>query len=86
MQVIVSLGDNLAKYVLPDATPVVETQTTLVLPEFTIGDLNTANTLIFEGVEDVPGDWCGNWYAYDGLVWTMVPQHPLHPEHPVDGQ
>jgi len=38
--------------------------------DFNIGDLTFADVVIHTGVEDVPADWNGNKYFYDG-TWSL---------------
>ena len=39
--------------------------------DFDIGDLNSSNATVYEGVT-APGDWKGNRYTFDGSSWTEV--------------
>ena len=39
--------------------------------DFDIGDLNSSNATVHEGVT-APGDWQGNRYTFDGTTWTEV--------------
>lgn len=40
-------------------------------PDFYIGDMNSSNATLFEGVT-APSDWQGNRYTYDGTTWTEI--------------
>ena len=44
-----------------------------VVGQFTIGDLNSSNAVIHEGVTP-PADWEAGKYLYDGS-WTVDPKH-----------
>ena len=39
--------------------------------DFDIGDLNSSNATVHEGVT-APEDWQGNRYTFDGTTWTEV--------------
>lgn len=79
MQVIVS--NSLAKYVFEDSPTVtknIKSITTDCIDCPRIGDLNESNSTIYTGVQDVPADWCGDYYTYDGTTWAMSILHPSH--------
>tara|TARA_R110000851_G_scaffold285298_1_gene438980 strand:- start:11 stop:316 length:306 start_codon:yes stop_codon:yes gene_type:complete len=40
-------------------------------PDFYIGDMNSGNATLHEGVTG-PEDWQGNRYTFDGTDWTEV--------------
>jgi len=40
-------------------------------PDFYIGDMNSSNATLYEDVE-VPEDWQGNRYTFDGSNWTEI--------------
>ncbi len=77
MQVIVAGG--LAKYIFEDTYTITRNTkniTTDFLDVPKIGDLNNSNSTIYTGVTNVPVDWCGDYYTYDGGTWTMTSLHP----------
>ena len=39
--------------------------------DFDIGDLNSSNATVHEGVT-APDDWKGNRYTFDGTTWTQI--------------
>ena len=39
--------------------------------DFDIGDLNSSNATVHEGVT-APDDWRGNRYTFDGVDWTEI--------------
>jgi hypothetical protein len=41
-------------------------------PKFIIGDCNSTNTVLHEGVT-APEDWIGCKYFFDGTDWTLNP-------------
>lgn len=40
-------------------------------PDFYIGDMNSGNATLYEGVT-APDNWKGNRYTFDGTTWTEV--------------
>ena len=70
MQIITH--DKLAKYALPDTDTITDNGMIEVrgTKDFNIGDLTFADVVIHTGVEDVPADWNGNKYFYDG-TWSL---------------
>jgi hypothetical protein len=42
--------------------------------DFNIGDLTFADIVIHTDIEDVPEDWNGNKYFYDG-TWSLNPDY-----------
>lgn len=67
--------DNLSLYLLADDEAVVMTEENITVgnPEkFIIGDCNSTNTTLFEGVT-APADWIGCKYEFDGIEWTLNP-------------
>ena len=39
-------------------------------PELIIGDLNSGNSTVVESVSNIPADYYGDKYDYDGGTWT----------------
>ena len=84
MQLIVETSTNIVKYSLPDTDTISmigpDENQDFLRPmlavrgskDFNIGDLSLATTTIHEDVTDVPDDWTGNKYLYDGS-WTENP-------------
>ena len=61
------------KYVYPDDKTLTVTSTEITVgdpPELIIGDLHSGNSTIVEDVSNVPGDYYGDKYDYDGGTWT----------------
>lgn len=76
MKTIVENATNLSKYLLQDDVTIVVNADNIVVgdpAQFIIGDLNSGNASVIEGVSDAPADWFGNKYMYDGASWTLNP-------------
>jgi len=68
--------NNVALYSLTDDTYVdlASDKVTVGDPvRFYIEDCNSTNTTLHIGVTDVPADWTGFKYLYDGVTWTQNP-------------
>lgn len=67
--------ESLSLYLFND-TEVVEFATDRITvgnpPKFIIGDCNSTNTVLQEGVTG-PVDWVGGKYFFDGTDWTLNP-------------
>ena len=72
MKTIVETATGLSKYVFEDAVEVTLTANDIVTPNFIIGDLNSNNSTMHEGVTP-PENWTGNRYTFDGTTWTANP-------------
>lgn len=72
MKTIVEIATGLSKYVFEDDASVIMGADNIVTPNFIIGDLNTGNATMHEGVTP-PADWSGNKYTFDGTTWTANP-------------
>ena len=72
MKTIVETATGLSKYVFDDAVEVTLTANNIVTPNFIIGDLNSNNSTMHEGVTP-PENWTGNRYTFDGTTWTVNP-------------
>jgi len=76
MKVITETSTQLAKYALTDSETIVSTADDLQIGNpvrFIVADLNTATVTITENVTNVPDDWVGNKYTFDGTKWTLNP-------------
>tara|TARA_R110002020_G_scaffold432814_2_gene642879 strand:+ start:1093 stop:1395 length:303 start_codon:yes stop_codon:yes gene_type:complete len=81
MQLIVETSTKRVKYSLPDTDTITELSpdenpdffrpmlAVRGLKDFNIGDLTLSTITIHKDVTDVPDDWIGNKYLYDG-TWT----------------
>ncbi len=72
MKTIVETATGLSKYVFEDAAAVAISSANIVTPNFIIGDLNSNNSTMHEGVTP-PEDWQGNRYTFDGTTWVANP-------------
>ena len=73
MKTIVETGTNLSKYVFDDATELTVNGDNIATTQFIIGDLNSANAVVHDGVTP-PEDWVGNKYKLDGTTWSDNPK------------
>ena len=71
-------SNNVSVYLLHDdatvdlsATPNATVRGDTGGSDFDIGDLNSSNATVHEGVT-APADWQGNRYTFDGSDWTEV--------------
>lgn len=86
MKTIVTLADNLSRYIFDDASSVTfETRQVVIngeamdlpytmTPSFTISDLHAGNAVIHENVTP-PADWIGTKYFYENGVWSLNPDY-----------
>jgi len=76
MKTIVETSSGLSKYLLADDVTITATADNITVGDpakFIIGDLNTGNATVHEGVTNAPDDWTGDKYFYDGATWTLNP-------------
>jgi len=71
MKTITDNTTNISKYIFDDAHDLVATTENITCPHFIIGDMNSTNATITEGVTP-PADWMGCRYTFDGTTWTEV--------------
>lgn len=67
--------DNLSLYLFVDDKPLLIEKDKITVgnpAEFIIGDCNSTNTVLHEGVTG-PVDWVGGKYFYDRTEWTLNP-------------
>ena len=75
-KIIISSGwttNKRVKYVYADDKTLTVTSENITVgdpAELIIGDLNSGNSTIVESVSNVPGDYYGDKYDYDGGTWT----------------
>lgn len=73
MKTIVENQSNISKYLFDDTKSITikDDCTEVGSPiEFIIGDLNNTNCAVFD-VANVPDDWVGGKYFFDGSDWTI---------------
>ena len=67
--------ENLSLYLFDD-TEVVDINADNITvgnpPKFIIGDCNSTNIVLHEGVTK-PSEWVGHKYLFDGTAWTLNP-------------
>lgn len=67
--------ENLSLYLFDDAEFVAIATDKITVgnpPKFIIGDCNSIDTILHEGVTG-PDDWVGGKYLFDGTDWTPSP-------------
>lgn len=69
-------SNNVSKYIFADDKPVNITANNIEVGDsanldFIVGDMNTSNSTLVEGVTS-PVDWIGGKYTYSGGVWAVV--------------
>lgn len=78
MKTLVQKGTNLSVYVFDDAESVDIQQGAVAVGSpvrFLIGDMNADNAEL-RSVSDVPADWVGGKYKFDGLIWSYASSDP----------
>ena len=76
MKAITETSTQLAKYALADDETIVSTADNLQIGDpvkFIVADLNSTTVTITDNVTNVPADWVGNKYTFDGTTWTLNP-------------
>lgn len=68
MIIVVEKGTGVVKYAVDDRELVDFAETSLVIGKTTVLDLNGENAEIVRGVTNLPGDFTGCRYTYDGTV------------------
>lgn len=76
MKTIVDNASNLSKYIFNDNTAVelVADQINIGDPSnltLIIADMNSQNATLYENVNNVPEDWQGCKYTFDGTTWAQ---------------
>ena len=76
MKTILSNDGNVSKYLLADDKAVAVSASNIVVgdpsaPDFIIGDMNSSNATVVEGVS-TPDDWFGCKYSYADSTWTAI--------------
>ena len=72
MKTITETATNISKYIFDDACDLVVAADNITCPHFIIGDMNSSNATIVEGVTP-PEDWAGCKYTLDGNTWALNP-------------
>tara|TARA_B100001094_G_C17637401_1_gene533375 strand:+ start:175 stop:462 length:288 start_codon:yes stop_codon:yes gene_type:complete len=77
-KVLVRDDDGMAAYVWPSSYNVELLADKVVVKEdnqvlYNISDLNATNSTFHSNVSDIPEDWAGGKYMFDGSSWTVNP-------------
>jgi len=70
MKTVIETSTNLSKYIFEDSDNITITAENIETPNFIIGDLNSSNCTIIEGVTP-PEDWIGCKYFYIDSNWVI---------------
>jgi|13_taG_2_1085334.scaffolds.fasta_scaffold01268_2 hypothetical protein len=76
MKTIVTNSDNASRYIEEDSQTITLSADNIVIgnpAENTICDLNNTNSTLYTNVTNVPEDWVGKKYLFDGTTWTLNP-------------
>ena len=82
MRIIVETSSGLAKYALADEINLFSTATEITVSEtvdgedvvkFIIADLNSTTVTVTDSVTNLPEEWVGNKYTFDGTAWALNP-------------
>jgi hypothetical protein len=76
MKTIVENSTNLSKFIYEDDVVITMEADRIVIgdPEFLIvGCHNENDSTVYENVTNVPVDWTGNKFTFDGTTWTLNP-------------
>ena len=76
MKTIISNADNVSKYLFADDKIVSMRDDNIIIgitsaPDFIIGDMDSSNATLVEGVTE-PDDWFGCKYTYADGAWAVV--------------
>ena len=84
MKTIIESATNISKYMFANTKPLSMTSESITTPDFIIGDMNSINAHITEGVT-APADWVGCKYTFDGTTWALNADwsEPTEPTEPV---
>ena len=69
---IIQNATKQSSYIFEDDVAIQLTDSTIITPNFIIGDLNSGNATLVTGVTP-PEDWFGNKYLYDDGSWIPDP-------------
>ena len=80
MKTIIENGTNISKYMFANSVAITMGADSINTPDFIIGDMNTSNCTLVEGVTS-PSSWVGCKYTFDGTTWAVDPDY-VAPEVP----
>jgi hypothetical protein len=72
MKTITRNTNNFSMYIFEDDVPITVKATSIITPNFIIGDLNSGNSTMHENVTP-PDDWANCKYIFDGTTWSANP-------------
>ncbi len=79
MKTIVHKDNKESKYLFEDSKPVIIEAHQITVGsdpvDFYVGDMSSANAILYENVTNAPSDWTGCKYLFDGKVWTKNPKY-----------
>lgn len=78
MKTIVEKSTNLSKYLLEDSVSVVMGEDNITVgdpAQFIVGDMTNSTATLHTDVSNVPEDWTGNKYTFNGSTWTEVAEN-----------
>jgi len=83
MKTIIENGTNISKYMFANSVAITMAADSITTPNFIIGDMNTSNCTLVEGVT-APAGWVGCKHTFDGTTWAVnsayVAPEELDPE------
>jgi hypothetical protein len=74
MKTIIDNSTNISKYMFTNASTVTMGPGNIVTDDFIIGDMNTSNSTLVEGVT-APSGWAGGKYTLIGSDWALNPDY-----------
>ena len=72
MKTIIENGTNISKYMFANSVAITMGADSITTPDFIIGDMNTSNCTLVEGVTS-PSGWAGCKHTFDGTTWAANP-------------
>ena len=70
MKTIIENGTNISKYMFANSVAITMAADSITTPNFIIGDMNTSNCTLVEGVT-APAGWVGCKHTFDGTTWAV---------------
>lgn len=79
--ILIADNNDVVVHQLEDGTPIDVQSDRIIVGSgnelFHIGDLNSGNSKVHEGVNDTPSDFRPLLYRYSGGKWTRNPNYPI---------
>jgi len=84
MKTIIENDTNISKYMFANSVAITMGADFITTPNFIIGDMNTSNCILVEGVT-APAGWVGCKHTFDGTTWAVnsayvAPEEESDPE------